>query len=88
MVVVIYGVPILVGFVLGYFFALHALILITLTCIGMGVYLAMTMKEMAGMFTVIFVFCALLGNGTMWVTYYVCTQQTWVGDFLHGYVLR
>ena len=88
MIIFIYGMPILLGFVLGNYLALPPLILITLVCAGIGIYLARTMKELAKMFTVMFAFCALLGNIVMWVTYYTSTQQSWIGDLLRGYILR
>jgi hypothetical protein len=37
---------------------------------------------------VYFWWLALLGNSVVWITYYICTRQTWVGDFLQNHVLR
>lgn len=84
----IYVLPILLGFVFGYFFATPALIVITVLCVIIGAGLIWAMEELASLIAYAFVISAVIGNVVMWVTHYIVTQQSWVGEFLRGYVLR
>ncbi|MBI2030818.1 hypothetical protein HYT05_04310 [Candidatus Kaiserbacteria bacterium] len=88
MAILVWGGPALVGFVIGYFFALPVLIVVTVICVIIGSIMAKELTEMASMITMIFVAEATIGNVAMWITYYVVTKQTWIGDFSMGFLLR
>ena len=90
MAILVFGVPILVGFVAGYFLSLYALIAITVLCIVYGTCLVWSLRGggLASMVGDIFIGIAIIGNSSMWITYYFSAHQTFIGSFLHTYVLR
>ena len=90
MTFLIIGSSILVGFVLGYFFAAPALIAVTAICIISAIWLLKDWKnqELGQLFTGSAVIVLIIGNVSTWVTYYLTTEQQWIGQFLHGYVIR
>lgn len=88
MTLVLNGLMILVGFVFGYFFQAPILIGFTLLCVIIGVYMAMTFREIETLITIAFVVCAVTANAAMWVTYYLSTEQSLLQDFLKKYILR
>jgi hypothetical protein len=77
-----------IGLAAGKMFTFPILIAITVISIVLGIYLASTLEELASLITIIFIFSALICNVTMWVTYYVTTNQTWFGTFFGTYVFR
>jgi len=76
-----------IGFIFGYFFTVPFLWMLTAICVAIFVYMALTYKEMEKAFTVLFTFCAIIANVTMWVTHYFVTGQTWFHLPLH-HILR
>ncbi|MBI2064818.1 MAG: hypothetical protein HYT62_02050 [Candidatus Yanofskybacteria bacterium] len=92
MTVLLYGVLILVGFVLGYFFQTLVLVLLTIICLVASAYMAMTYREMEALITMIFVRCAIVVNIAMWVTHYIVTANltnpSWLQNFIKTYILR
>jgi len=78
----------LAGFVAGYFFTTIVLALITAACVGVGIYMILTFREMERIIAAIFIIYSTIANLVMWITYYAATQQTWIGTLLHGYVIR
>jgi hypothetical protein len=77
-----------VGYLLGNFLALHMLVIITIVCIAVTVWMTATLEELESLLTIIFGLCATVINLSMWVTYYFATKQAWVGDFFLRNVLR
>lgn len=88
MVSVLYGALILAGFVLGYFFQAPVLAIFTSACVIVGIYMAMTLREMATLMTLVFIACAIVANTVMWITYYLVTNQSWLQIFFKTYILR
>ncbi len=82
------GVLILVGFVFGYFFQAPVLAMFTSVCFVIGVYMAMTSREMESLITMIFISCAVVANTAMWITYYMVTDQSWLQTFFKTYIMR
>lgn len=82
------GVLILVGFVLGYFFQTPVLIVFSVVCIVVGIYMMVTLREMATLITAIFVGCAVVANIAMWMTHYMVSDQFWLQNFFKTYILR
>jgi hypothetical protein len=79
---------ILSGFVAGYFLATPVLIVITAVAIVVGIGLWVTSEELAILYALAYVACAIIALTCMWTTHYSVTQQTWIGDFVKHYVLR
>lgn len=78
----------LIGFTAGKMLAFPVLIGVTVVCIVIGIYMAKTYNEAARLLTMIFILYAAIGNGMMWVTFYVTTNQSWFGTFLNTYIFR
>lgn len=77
-----------IGYLLGAFLTLHTLVAITVICVVVTVWMAVTLQEMASLLTLGFGVCAIIVNLAMWVTYYFTTNQSWVGEFFLRNVLR
>ncbi|MFA6043183.1 MAG: hypothetical protein WCV85_00615 [Patescibacteria group bacterium] len=90
MTLLFWGGPILVGFVLGYFLALPVLIGISVLCLILALlrFRDWSQQEIGQIFTVAFVFVLVIGNASMWVTYYFASNQHWIGDFFQKYIFR
>ena len=90
MEILMFGGPILVGFVLGYFFALPVLGIITAISGALTLYVFKDFKGsgLAGAAMLIFAFVVSLGNISMWVTHYFVSNQIWFGEFVHTYIFR
>jgi hypothetical protein len=88
MAILIIGGSILVGFVLGYFLAIPVLIAITLICIALVVYSNWKHQEIAKVITLFIVVISVIGNASMWITFYFASHQHWVGDFFQRYIFR
>lgn len=87
-ILVIFGGPILVGFVLGYFLTVGALCAITAVAVMICGYMWLRAREIEVMIAMMYSTVAGIALASMWVTYYLSTSQTIVGDLLKGYVLR
>lgn len=81
-------VPIVAGWPAGYFLAVHVLVIITALCFIVGIIMSVKFKEMESLITLIYAGAAILGNVTMWLTYYFVADQTFVGKFIHEHILR
>ncbi|MFA5997153.1 MAG: hypothetical protein WC791_01540 [Candidatus Paceibacterota bacterium] len=79
---------ILAGIFAGELFVLPVLVVLTIISIVVIVHSAFTRKELAILITWIIVYCALVSNLAMWVTYYVTTNQSWFTDFFTMHILR
>jgi amino acid permease len=77
---------IIVGFLAGKFLALPVLVIITLICIIAGINLFFTIGWQLD--TLFFSVGAFIFNLAIWGTYYLVTQQQWLGDFLSKYIFR
>lgn len=80
----------LLGFVLGYFFALPILIVVTAVWVAINAYLFWDLRngELAGLIPWIVAIYGGVGAVVMWVTYYQVSGQTFVGDFIRAFVIR
>lgn len=76
------------GFLSGYFLATPALIVLTIVAIANGVYLNRTCKELAVLIAMAFNVCATIAILVMWITWYIVTNQHWLGDFGGEYIFR
>ena len=86
--IVTIGGSALVGFVLGYFFTVPILVGLTVIAFVVGVYLYITCKEMASIIFLIYAYATCIAVTAMWVTYYLTTKHTYIGDMLRHYVIR
>ena len=77
-----------VAFILGSFLAFPVLVGISLICLIVCVAWLMRAEELESFLALMIALYALIGNFAMWVTYYVSTGQTWLGEMLHGHILR
>ena len=76
------------GYFIGAFFIFPVLVVLTVISLVVGVIMAITNKEIATLFTMMFVYFALWFNVAMWVTYYITTKQTWISQLFKDYLLR
>jgi|GEM_PF-2688241 len=76
------------GSAVGHFLALPVLITITAASFVIAVILFMKLKEIGSLVAFMFGVCAVAWNVVMWTTYYIETNQTWLGEFIHQYILR
>lgn len=88
MVALVTIIAVLAGIVIGKLFVLPILVTITVACIVICVYFAITKEEIEGLITVIFAYIALIVNIAMWATYYLTTNQNWLETFFDAYVFR
>lgn len=88
MVAAVIIIAVLAGIFIGKLFVFPILVTATIACIIIGVYFAITKKEIEGLVTVIFTYVALIVSAAMWVTYYVTTNQNWFGTFFNMYIFR
>lgn len=65
----------------GVFFAFPVLVGISILCFVIGIWLCVTCKEAEQLVSMLFVGIATIINVVMWMTYYITTGQTWLGDF-------
>lgn len=77
-----------VSYLFGAFLAFHILVAITVICIAILMWMAMTFEEIEGLLTILFGVCFTVINLVMWATYYFTTNQSWVGEFFLRNVLR
>lgn len=83
-------IAILLGFIVGKYFSLIFLIVVS----GVSVIASLAMifsRENQGLGSLIvmgMVSLTALMNAVMWATYYITTHQTWIGHFLHKFILR
>lgn len=88
MIALLYGGPVVLGFLAGYFFQAPMLRVLSLLSVAAAIYLLLTAREIELLFAIAFTFCVVVGNATMWVTHYGRSSSTIVGDFLRRNVLR
>lgn len=79
---------ILLGWLAGYFLTVPLMVLISVGCLIIVIIMSIRLQEMAGLVTVIFAALASIGNLVMWATYYIVTDQTFLGDFVQKYITR
>ena len=74
-----------IGLIVGKMLTFPVLLSITGTCICIlaSLYPAKTLDKLTGLIILIFV-----GNGTMWITFYVTTNKSWLGTFFNIYFFR
>lgn len=83
-------IAILLGFIVGKYFSLIFLFVVS----GISVIVSLAMifsRENQGLGSLIvmgMVSLTALMNAVMWTTYYITTHQTWIGHFLHKFILR
>jgi hypothetical protein len=87
--ILVNGGLILLGFVLGYFFATPVLVIFTLACVAISVYLCRVCEGEEWFIAMIFIYCAVIANIVMWVTHFVvASDQVWLLTFIKKYILR
>ena len=79
---------VLLGWLAGYFLTVPLMVLISVVCLIIVIGMSIRLQEMAGLVTIIFGACAMIGNLVMWATYYIVTDQTFVSDFVQKYITR
>jgi hypothetical protein len=89
-----------VGLIAGHTLAFPILIIITGLCFWIGITLSlialkegMDLRDTKGEIKLRpvkrpWIYGILMGTVVMWTIFYVETNQTWVGDTVHNYVLR
>ncbi len=75
----IYGVLMLIGFVIGYFFASWLLTAITIVWVVATLWLWATMREIGVLYTMLVGICGGVLIAVMWLTHYFATGQSWMG---------
>jgi uncharacterized membrane protein (DUF106 family) len=76
------------GILAGGKLAMHVLILLSGISIAIFLYFREVNKEIAVLITLLYTFVAIVFNLAMWATYYITTNQTWLGEFFHDSILR
>lgn len=79
---------VLLGWLAGYFLTVPLMVLISVVCLIIVIGMSIRLQEMAGLVTIIFGACAMIGNLVMWATYYIVTDQTFLSDFVQKYITR
>ena len=87
--VIALGVWICVGLLLGLFLQFDALLIVTLVAIALALFLWVSHSvDLEILIPIIFTTCGSVVVVSMWVTYYIATDQTFVQEFFTMHILR
>lgn len=78
----------LIGFMAGKILTIAVLGGITIISVVISIALSWGKQEMEMIPAMIFMLFALFGDLTMWITYYITSNQSWIGNFFNTYIFR
>ncbi len=80
-VIVLVPSSLFLGVLVGMFLKLWFLVTITIILFACSVFFLKTMYETEGFFTVVFATLSTMFCVSMWITYYIATEQTFLREF-------